>query len=70
MGIQSIFLECNKRSNIKEIYYAADRNDADAIGFRDRIFYEQDIVSIKRIELAEATKVMQDWYHSKDKKEY
>lgn len=63
-------LNAIKWSNIKEIYYAADRNDADTIGFRDRIFYEQDIVSIKRIELAEATKVMQEWYHSKDKKEY
>ena len=63
-------LNAIKWSNITEIYYAADRNDADSIGFRDRVFYEEEVISIKRIELTEAKQVMQDWYQSKDKKEY
>ena len=63
-------LNAIKWSNIKEIYYAADRNDADSIGFRDRVFYEEDVVSLKRIKLDEALKVMQDWYHSDKKKPY
>lgn len=63
-------LNAIKWSNIKEIYYAADRNDADAIGFRDKVFYETDAISIQHIELPQAQQVMQDWYLSKDKKEY
>ena len=63
-------LNAAKWANIKEIYYAADRNDADQIGFRDRVFYEETTVELKRILLSEATEVMQQWYQSKNKKPY
>ena len=63
-------LNAAKWANIKEIYYAADRNDADQIGFRDRVFYEETNIEIKRILLPQATEIMQEWYHSKDKKPY
>ena len=63
-------LNAIKWANIKEVYYAADRNDADTIGFRDLIFYEKDTICLKHIEIPLACEVMQKWYTSKDKKMY
>ena len=63
-------LNAAKWANIKEVYFAADRNDADSIGFRDRVFYEETSIEIKRILLPQAKEIMQEWYHSKDKKPY
>lgn len=63
-------LNAAKWANIKEVYFAADRNDADKIGFRDRVFYDQNNIELKRILLSEATDVMNEWYFSKDKKPY
>ena len=63
-------LNAIKWANIKEVYFAADRNDADRIGFRDRVFYEETNIEIKRILLPQASEIMQEWYHSKSKKPY
>ena len=63
-------LNAAKWANIKEIYFAADRNDADRIGFRDRVFYDETNIKIKRLLLPEASEIMQTWYQLKDKKPY
>lgn len=63
-------LNAAKWANIKEIYYAADRYDAEDIGFRDRVFYEDDPVNLHRIELSEAVDIMQKWKNKQDKIEY
>lgn len=63
-------LNAAKWANIKEIYYAADRYDAEDIGFRDRVFYEDDPVKLVRMDLPEAKAVMQKWKNKKDKIEY
>ena len=63
-------LNACKWANIAEIYYAADRYDAEDIGFRDRVFYEDDPVNLVRIDLPEAKAVMQKWKNKKDKIEY
>lgn len=63
-------LNACKWANIKEVYYAADRYDAEDIGFRDRVFYEDDPVELVRIDLPEAREVMQKWKSKADKIEY
>lgn len=63
-------LNACKWANIAEVYYAADRYDAENIGFRDRVFYEDDPIELKRIELKEAVEIMQKWKNKTDKKEY
>lgn len=63
-------LNAAKWANISDIYYAADRHDAEAIGFRDRVFYDEDPLTLKRIQLTEARAVMDEWFHRADKKEY
>ena len=63
-------LNAAKWANIAEIYYAADRYDAEAIGFRDRVFYDDDPVVLHKIDLSEAVKVMQLWKNKPDKVEY
>ncbi len=63
-------LNAAKWANIKEIYYACDRYDADDIGFRDKLFYEQDPIQIHHLKMPEAVQVMQKWYQSERKKPY
>ena len=63
-------LNSAKWANIAEIYYAADRYDAENIGFRDRLFYDEDALSLHRINLPEAVNVMQKWKNNPDKIEY
>ena len=63
-------LNACKWANIKEVYYAADRYDAEDIGFRDRVFYEDNPVELVRIDLPEAREVMQKWKNKADKIEY
>ena len=63
-------LNAAKWANIGEIYYAADRYDAENIGFRDRVFYEDDPVELKKIEISRAVEVMQDWKNKADRVEY
>jgi len=63
-------LNACKWANIAEVYYAADRYDAENIGFRDRVFYEDDPIELKRIEVKEAVEIMQKWKNKADHKEY
>ncbi len=63
-------LNAAKWANIKEIYYAADRYDAENIGFRDRVFYEDDPIELHRLDIREAQEVMQIWKNKADRKEY
>ncbi len=63
-------LNACKWANIKEIYYAANRYDAENIGFRDRVFYEDDPITLKKIEIPEAVEIMQKWKNRTDHKEY
>lgn len=63
-------LNACKWANIAEVYYAADRYDAENIGFRDRVFYEDDPLELKRIDLKEAAEIMHKWKNRADHKEY
>jgi len=63
-------LNACKWANIAEVYYAADRYDAENIGFRDRVFYEDDPIELKRIEVKEAVEIMQKCKNKADHKEY
>ena len=63
-------LNAAKWANIKEIYYVCDRDDADKIGFRDKVFYEQDVVHMHHLKVSEAVDIMQKWYQSETKKPY
>jgi len=65
-----------KWANIKTVYYGADTKDADAIGFRDEIFYgELNIAKIKNIEFIECQKdaclvPFAEWVSKSDKTIY
>ena len=59
-------LNACKWANIAEVYYAADRYDAENIGFRDRVFYEDDPITLHKIGLPEAVEVMQKWKNKSD----
>lgn len=63
-------LNAAKWANIAEIYYAADRYDAEKIGFRDRVFYEDDPLELHRIKLDSAVEIMEKWKNKPDKVEY
>ena len=63
-------LNACKWANIENVYYAADRYDAEHIGFRDRVFYDDDPLVLHRIEIKQASEVMQKWKNKTDKIEY
>ena len=63
-------LNACKWANIAEVYYAADRYDAENIGFRDRVFYEDNPIELKHIEIKKAVEIMQKWKNKADHKEY
>lgn len=63
-------LNACKWANIAEVYYAADRYDAESIGFRDRFFYENDAMELHKIEIKNAVDVMVKWKNKTDKIEY
>lgn len=63
-------LNACKWANITEVYYAADRYDAENIGFRDRVFYDDDPLTLHRLDLEEAVQVMQKWKNKPDRIEY
>ncbi len=63
-------LNAIKWANITRVYYAATRDDADAIGFRDRVFYQEDPIELNHLILNEARSVMDTWYSQQDKKPY
>ncbi len=64
-------------ARIETIYYANTRADAAEIGFDDAILYEEiarplekRVLPIHRLELAEASKVFDDWMNKEDRIEY
>ena len=63
-------------SNIKEVYYANTKKDADDIGFRDDMIYEyfngnnKDILKIHHVESEEALEVFKKFKELKDKTMY
>ena len=63
-------LNACKWANITEVYYAADRYDAENIGFRDRVFYDDDPLTLHRLDLDEAAQVMQKWKNKPNRIEY
>lgn len=63
-------LNAMKWANIRAAYYAATRDDADAIGFRDRLFHEIKPVKLHRLSLPRARAIMDKWAKSQKKKMY
>lgn len=65
-----------KWANIKTVFFGATAKDADAIGFRDEIFYgELNIEKIKNLELVECErdeclKAFREWGEKSDKVQY
>ena len=58
-------------ANISHVYYAADRNDADKIGFRDkRMFDNKCRVRMQHIENTCAAEIMEQWHKLKSRKKY
>jgi len=56
-----------KWANIKTVFYGASSQDADAIGFRDKDFYEKEFLEFKQIERAECLKPFEAWSAKEDK---
>lgn len=62
-------------SNIKEVYYGTDLNDAEAIGFRDDFIYDfiknnnSGVLSIKNVSKEECLKLFEE-YKEKEKEIY
>ena len=63
-------LNAIKWANIEEVYFAATRDDADAIGFRDKVFYEKDGLKLHQIKMDAAKEVMKKWHDDSNRKEY
>lgn len=59
-----------KWANISNIYYGATSEDADKIGFRDLVFYEDKDQTLINIDRKEALKVFRLWSKKEDKKLY
>ncbi|MCK9162422.1 MAG: nucleoside deaminase [Arcobacteraceae bacterium] len=59
-----------KWANISNIYYGATSEDADKIGFRDLIFYEDKDQNLININRKEALEVFRLWSEKEDKKLY
>ncbi len=58
-------------ANVSHVYYAANRNDADKIGFRDkRMFDNKCRVRIKHIDNPAAVDIMAKWHKLKTRKKY
>lgn len=54
-------------ANITTVFYGATSQDADAIGFRDQKFYEQDFLQMKNIERDECLEPFRAWQKKEDK---
>ena len=64
-------------SNIKKVYYANTRKDADEIGFRDKIIYDfienkmnNDILDLEQLEQKEALEVFDKYKNDENRVEY
>lgn len=54
-------------ANISTIYYGATSEDADMIGFRDQVFYDESYQNIKNIDRTECLQVFRIWSQKPDK---
>ncbi|MBE0513669.1 nucleoside deaminase [Sulfurimonas sp.] len=54
-------------ANIKTVYYGATSDDVDAIGFRDKEFYEKEFLELKNIDREECLKPFEAWSAKRDK---
>lgn len=63
-------------ANIKKVYYANTKEDANNIGFRDDIIYEylkgenKDLIKLNNMKREEAFKVFEDFKENNEKKMY
>lgn len=57
-------------ANIKTIYYGATSTDADAIGFRDKKFYDEEYLNLYCIDKEESLKPFLFWEKKEDKTVY
>lgn len=63
-------------ANIKEVYYANTKKDADDIGFRDDMIYEyikgnkSSVINLHHIEIKEALEAFQIFKELEDKQTY
>ena len=64
-------------ANIQTVFFASDRNDAERIGFDDKFIYdemqlpvEKRSVPMKRISLAQADEIFEEWIKKQDKTPY
>ena len=59
-------------AKISHVYYAADRNDADKIGFRDKCMFDNkcNIRHMKHVENTCAPDIMEKWHELKSRKKY
>ncbi len=58
-------------ANISHVYYAANKKDADKIGFRDDCMFNNKCrVPVKHIENASAVDTMERWHKLKSRKKY
>lgn len=54
-------------ANISTIYYGATSEDADMIGFRDQVFYDESYQNLKNIAGTECLQVFRIWSQKPDK---
>ncbi len=59
-----------KWANINTVFYGASSKDADAIGFRDKDFYEKEFLELKQIQRAECLKPFKAWSAKEDRVTY
>lgn len=64
-------------ANIKTVYFASDRNDAERIGFNDKFIYdelqlpyEKRDIDMSQLNVKEADDVFDEWTSKQDKTEY
>lgn len=59
-----------KWANIKSVYFGATSQDADDIGFRDKEFYEKELLEFNQIQRAECLKLFEVWSVKEDRITY
>ena len=57
-------------ANIRKVYYGCNINDTDKIGFRDKVFYEDENGFSEEMDREECLKVFEEYAALKDKKQY
>jgi guanine deaminase len=57
-------------ANIKSVYFGATSQDADDIGFRDKIFYEENFLELENIDRTQCLELFRLWQAKEDKRLY